>query len=152
MSSQMLKITLDNSVRNSIESQLDNLILSMPFLINLTPAEIQKSLKMGSDSFVYAQRILLLARTNPETIPSSIDLIQFEEDLALIKDLRAIQSKLVILQEGIKDTLTALGSQSLKTANVCYGMMKQANKATNALDTTLAPILASKKHKKRKVE
>jgi hypothetical protein len=122
----------------------------MPFLINLTPNEIKKCLKMGSNSFVYAQRILLLARTNPETIPASIDLIQFEEDLALIKDLKAIQSKLDILQEGLKDTLMVLGHQTLKTANVCYGMMKESNKATSALDTSLAPILASKKHKKRK--
>jgi hypothetical protein len=122
----------------------------MPFLINLTPKEIQKSLKMGSNGLVYAQRILLLAQVNPETIPSAIDLTQFEQDLVLIKQLRAIQSKLSILEEGVKDTLTALGNQTLKTANVCYGMMKQANKSTNALDESLAPILASKKYKKRK--
>ena len=106
---------------------------------------------MGSNSFVYAQKVLLLSRINPDTIAPSIDLIQFEQDLALIKDLKAIQSKLNVLQEGIKDTLMALGGQTLKTANVCYGMMKEANKATHALDETLGPILASKKHKNRKI-
>ena len=149
MSSQTLNIKLDNSVLSSIESSLKNLDSDMSFLINLTPAEIKKSLKMGSDNYVFARKILLLAQVNSETIPSSIDLIKFEEDLELIKNLRAIQNKLFSLQEGVKDTLTALGSQSLKTANVCYGMMKESNKATSALDQTLAPILASRKHKKK---
>jgi hypothetical protein len=150
MSSQSLKIKLEKSTKANIESYLNNLTLAMPFLVNLNPAEIRKSLKMGSLNFTYSQKVLLIAKANSQSIPSMVDLDQFETDLELIKDLRSIRDKLIVLQEGIEDTLTVIGNQSLKTANMCYGILKQANKTTGNLDESLAPILESKSRKRKK--
>ena len=115
----------------------------------MSPAKIRRSLKIGPESHTFAQKILSLAKTSPESIPATVDVEQFQGDLGLIKELRSMHTKIATLQDSLKDTILALGHQSLQTANACYRDLKIANQSTAAMDSNLASILASRKYKKQ---
>jgi hypothetical protein len=63
---QNSEIKLDDSTKKSIHTNLARLTLDLSFLVNLTAAEIRRSLKIGPESRTFALKILLLAKTNPE--------------------------------------------------------------------------------------
>ena len=150
MSYKTLKIKLDSSTKKSIDTSLNQLTLDLSFLVNLTATEIRRSLKIGPESRTFAQKILLLAKTSPESIPATVDIEQFETDLELIQELQSLHTKIATLQDSLKDTILALGHQSLQTANACYNFLKIANQTNPEMESNLAPILASRKYKKRK--
>ena len=118
-----------------IQLKVNDIKLILVFLINLTPAERKKLLKMGDKSVSFVQDTLAALKANPSVVPSGFDLIEFEKDLTLYNDLIEILSYLHPLFEGIEDTVLALSNELMRQGIAGYKLIVEAAKTNSALDT-----------------
>jgi hypothetical protein len=114
---------------------VNDIKLILTFLINLTPAERKKLLKMGDKSVSFVQNTLSALKVNPTVVPASFDLTEFEKDLTLYKDLVEILSFLRPLFEGIDDTVLALSNELMRQGIAGYKLIVESAKTNSALDS-----------------
>ncbi|MBK5285397.1 MAG: hypothetical protein JJE25_08325 [Bacteroidia bacterium] len=123
-----------------IQTKINDIKLVLVFLINLTPAERKKLLKMGDKSVAYVQEVLAALQANPTIVPASFDLAEFKKDMFLYNDLLEILNYLRPLFEGIDDTMLALSNELMRQANSGYGFVKEAAKTNSALESTASDL------------
>jgi len=122
--------------KTDVQTKINDIKLILVFLINLTPAERKKLLKMGDKSVAYVQEVVAALQANPAVVPASFDLSEFKKDLTLYSDLLEILNYLRPLFEGIDDTMLALSNELMRQANSGYGFVKEAAKTNSALEST----------------
>ena len=118
-----------------IQLKTNDIKLILFFLINLTPAERKKLLKMGDKSVSFVRETLIALQNNPTVVPPGFDLTEFQKDLTLYDDLLEILSYLRPLFEGIGDTHLALSNELMRQGITGYNLIKEAAKTNAALDT-----------------
>lgn len=126
--------------KSDIQAKVNDIKLILTFLINLTPAERKKLLKMGDKSVSFVQETLAALKANPTVVPASFDVTEFEKDLTLYKDLIDILGFLRPLFEGIDDTVLALSNELMRQGVAGYKLIVEAAKTNSALDGIAASL------------
>ncbi|MCU7916447.1 MAG: hypothetical protein KZQ65_11290 [Candidatus Thiodiazotropha sp. (ex Gloverina cf. vestifex)] len=109
-------------------------IQSLPFLIGLSNTDKRKLNKMGAKSRAFVDHALDIARQNPNMMPGSFELDEFERDANLFNGLTPINiapSQLIELVEG---TLMAVGSDAYNSALEVYAFAKMTEDVTGLED------------------
>lgn len=112
--------TLTPAQRTNIATAVGAIRTNLPFLFGLTPEERRRLSKMGPESQAFAETTLDLARQNPDILPASFPLTDFEEDLALYDAMEEVFLAIQSLYEEIRDTRTQAGSEAWAAARAIY--------------------------------
>lgn len=129
-----ISFALSAAQKADLQLKINDMLLILTFLINLTPTERKKLLKMGDKSVSFVREVLIALKANPSVVPGSFDVTEFEKDLTLYDDLIAILALLHPLFEGIEDTVLALGNELMRQGIAGYNLVKEAAKTNSALD------------------
>jgi hypothetical protein len=121
-----ISVTLDQTQLSQILTQVKALKTSLSFLIGLTDLEKKRMRKMGDKLTSYVLDIRTLANTYPGSLPSDVNIAEFNKDVDLIVKLDAIMAELRPLYHKLEDTNIAVGNESIRVADVCYGFLKYA--------------------------
>lgn len=128
MSYQNISAVLSKEDMDYILTRIKEIEAKLSFAVNLTPKEILSLMKMGDLSEPFVEKSLEYAQRNPQLVPGFLDLEEFANDLELAKKLKKISRRLAQLEERVKDTGTAVGSEAFKAALVFLQSIKAAVK------------------------
>ena len=141
-----ISASLTEAQLTQIEASIKQIRSTLGFLVNLSPEEKQGLRKMGDKLTSYVQDVLVESKTNSAFIPAGVNLVEFEKDLNLVKNLDRVLSNLRPLMDAIEDTSTAAGNEAIKCADMAYGYLKQAAKNNSNLDMTIKVLGARFKY------
>ncbi len=97
-----------------------------PYLLALTPEERQEILKMGPKTLNFVEKSYEYAKENKNLVPPYLDMESFDIDFADAQGLWSLYNRVSQLKEGIADTQTVAGSESLQASLVFYNSVKTA--------------------------
>ena len=132
-----ISVSLDQTQLNTILTQVKALKSSLAFLVALSSEEKQKMRKMGDKLTSYVLDVRTLANTYPGSIPSDVNVVEFNKDVDLIVKLDAIMAELRPLYNKLEDTNIAVGNESIRVADVCYGFLKYAARNNPSLSESV---------------
>ncbi len=105
---------------------IDTIKENLPFLINLKPEDRAGLPKMEDNRRPFVEKALDYAKKDKDMLPRYIDIEELEKDLTLFRNLASIDRELGRMDEMVKDTLAAVGSESYVAALSVYNASKLA--------------------------
>ena len=114
--------------RTTILQSLGLISSTLPFLVNLTPAERQALPKMGNLTQSFVSKALEIAANNSQFVPPYVDVDAMRKDYELAVAMQAIEMQTASLLEKLYDTRLAAGSEAYVTALTIYNSLKAASK------------------------
>jgi hypothetical protein len=126
---------MDNKHFQSIPQEvLDQAIAKMneanailkPYILSLTPDERKNILKLGDKSVPFVEKAFGYTQTDPEFIPSFLNVKDFEIDLTDFKKLVGPVSLARQLLYALDDTMMIAGSESYYAGLYYYKNVQQA--------------------------
>jgi hypothetical protein len=130
---QNIDVTVSPADLQAVRDAFAVVLNKLPFLVNLTSAERQSTVKTGPDSLSFVQNALTSALANGDIFPLSFDREGFKRDVELF----TIMTELVVLAESVRsqldDTRLAVGGEAMRGAMQTYNYAKEAAKHTPGL-------------------
>ena len=111
----------------------------MPFLIDLSVAEIAALSKMGDRGKPFVQDALTLAEQDDSFLPRSFDVAAMRRDVDLLEMLPSIITSVSRLKELLDDTYILAGSDAFTAALTVYGSAQKNGKGS-ALNQSLTNL------------
>jgi hypothetical protein len=124
----LVSVKLSVEDKAAIKAAFQTVNDKMPFLINLTDTQRKDGLKLGDKTVSFLDKFSSYSQTNPEFIPTYLDLSEFSKDYALIDDLNELLKIASPLVQKIQDTLSEAGMEALAAALIYYNLVKAAAK------------------------
>lgn len=150
-----LSIGLTEAQRQAWLTLLADMETSMSFLVQLTPSEKRKHLRLGARTHAFITTSLELARQNPDILPPYFNQAEFEKDVQDFQFLGDILIQIKKLQQAIHDTVTALENESVNTAldfyKHCQTAANQNVLGAQEAARLLSPMMPKKGKGKRKL-
>ncbi len=140
MANPNISATLTPANQTTIQTGIAAILVLLPFLVNLTPAERKKLRKMATKRTGYVSAVYNASLNNPNAIPTTFSMPEFTKDFNLDIALKAIRAMLLPLTEGIDDTLLAIGHEQMQESDMCYGFLQQGAKGDAALTAIVQNI------------
>jgi len=134
--------TLADADKTSVISKLDEILALLPFLITLSKQERHDAHKMGPKSVEYANLGYTGAATFPTEMRAGFDVAGFKKDVVLSSSLLDIQVKINMVNEMVNDTLMAVGSDAMASADEVYGQLKKSARKGDAAAKSLVDKMA----------
>ncbi|MBD2101929.1 hypothetical protein [Leptolyngbya sp. FACHB-261] len=133
MGYQNISASVSDTDRQEMKAALRVIEKKLAFLITLSPAERRALLKMGDKSLAFVNNSLAAGQDNPDILPASFDLEEFERDYQLIIALSEVLRGLRQLTEQVDDTLMAVSSEAMRSSLTVYDYVKTAAKTRPGL-------------------
>lgn len=130
---QNISAKLTETELQDIKTALATIEAKLPFLIHLTVEERRKLFKMGNKSLAFVSNSLTAAQSNPDILPASFSLDEFNSDYQLATALTEVHFRLQQLTEKVDDTLMAVSSEAMTSSLTVYDYVKTAAKKTPGL-------------------
>ena len=108
-----LTINLSDADRQDIIDKIANIETSMPYLVQLTPAEKTIHLRLGKKTPAFFSTVLELAAQNAAILPGYFDLNALKGDVKDYQYLSDVLVQLTKLQTAVKHTMTALEQEGM---------------------------------------
>jgi hypothetical protein len=124
---------LDDAQLIAITNQLHAIEAQMPFLITLDKKEIQGLFKLGKKSAGFVQDALNCSINFPDILPAKFNTVEFKKDANLFLQLSQLAQVVGSLNEKIKDTLLAVGSEAMGESVDVYSYAKTGQSSTAGL-------------------
>lgn len=99
-----------------------------PYLIALTPNERKNKLKMGDKSFPFVEKVTEYVVSNPEFVPSYMNVNNLQVDFSAVNELTQIIRQTDQLSSTLNDTILLSGSEAYTNSLIYYNSVKQAAK------------------------
>lgn len=128
MPQSKISAALTATDKQAIITAIQTIKTKLPFLVNLNDVERKKLRKMGAVRTGYVQEVFYASSANTTSLPSGFDMVEYNKDFNIHKELREIHSLLGPVAEGIGNTLMAAGSDLMLQSDECYGHLKVAAK------------------------
>src|SRR5262249_24542893 len=100
----------------------------LPFLISLTPDEIQSIPKMGTSNQTFVDKAVEVAAQNPDIMPKGFDLEEMRKDADAFRALTGIRLAVAQLLEQLDNTQLLVGSEAYSAALAVYLQTKTTGK------------------------
>ncbi len=108
------------------KNDFEHLKSRLPFVINLTPAEKQKYLRLGGKSMMFVRKSLHFYADNPALHTGYVSLPEWQNDWETMQRLEQLLLQINVLQEALQDTVTALKMENMSSALSFYNILKNA--------------------------
>jgi hypothetical protein len=128
MSQNLIDLTIPTESLTAIDEALNTLETYLSGLIALTPDRRRQLTKMGDKSEAFCRQAVHVMNDNPGIMPRNFDLDGLRRDLTALDALRPRGLRLTRLQERLRDTETALGSDLMTNALEGYAFLKISGK------------------------
>jgi hypothetical protein len=135
-----ISVVLSNADVTAINEAIDQLIVLLPFLQNLSAKDRRTIRKMGIKLEGYVKEVSQAAVTFPTAIPGAYPFAEFEKDGVLFDVLTLIASRLHSFVEALDDTLLLIGNERITVADIYYSSLKNAAKKDISMTESLAKI------------
>lgn len=113
---------------NSVNNRLDVVKQTIePQAINLTPKERQRYAKINYEMNVFVDKVRAYMVSNPNLVPSWLDVAEMDKDIAAREVLTEWHNKLTELLEMVDDTNMLLSTDVYHSALAFYNNVKQAS-------------------------
>lgn len=125
-----INATLTIATKTLINSQIENIKTSMPFLVNLSKEEIIKLGSLKKDKLMFMKKALETAENNPGIIPNNFSVANFKTDMELLESLESIKRQVAGLMEALNDTTLAVRAEAMKSSLFVFSiarMMQHSN-------------------------
>ena len=120
--------TLTDSQREEAIQGIEQLELSLPFSkVTLSPQQIARLTKAGPKSATFVIDGLELAIRNTDLMPASVNAIQLQEKLTLIRNLDVVTAVVAQFQQKLVNTATVAKSDAYEHARNAYFLLKRKN-------------------------
>lgn len=137
-----LNLLLNDDELAKIQTTLNELKETLPFLINLTTEERRRKGSLLRKSDYFRQVAFELGKQEPQLLPSAISLSQWENDMRLLQQLKPILNQVSQLQEGLQDTCMALQGELTQHALLFRNLLIEMSKQNiPGIDTMLQTLL-----------
>ena len=97
-----------------------------PYLLGLSEKERKDLFKMGDKTVATVQKVKSYVDTNPEFVPSYMQVTEFTKDETITTILTPLQNVAFQLASDIDDTRLLAGSEALSEAMFYYGSVREA--------------------------
>jgi hypothetical protein len=124
----LVSAALSAEDKTAIKTALQTINDKMPFLINLTEDQRRDGLKLGDKTVGFLDKFNTYSQSNPEFIPSFLNMLEFAKDFALIDGLNELTRMANTLNQKMQDTLSEVGMEALAAALIYYGSVRDAAK------------------------
>ena len=121
-----LKIGMTEVQKQAIINEINTIYNNMPYLILLTTKEKKQGMQLGNLAPTFLQRSLLLAKNNPNVVPSFIDMSDWGLDVQDHRSLCEIRTQLNKLQDAVNCTIIALEQEAMRVSLSFYKVAKSA--------------------------
>jgi hypothetical protein len=118
---------LSPEAQAQIVSTFESIREQMPFLVELTPTEIKRIVRMEAGRIDFVRRSLLLALSNDKLAPQFFEIGEMEKDLNLCQSLDTILAIVDKLRKQISDTRDQAGHEAYLAALEVYNTTKRAS-------------------------
>lgn len=120
--------TLTDSQREEAIQGIEQLELSLPFSkVTLSPQQIARLTKAGPKSATFVVDGLELAIRNPDLMPASVNAVQLQEKLTLLRNLDVLTAVVAQFQQKLANTSTVAKSEAYDHARTAYFLLKRKN-------------------------
>jgi len=124
-----VSIVIPAEVKQSVLQKLTEVDgLLKPFLVALSPEERKVLPKMGDGSSPFVGKALGYCKTDPQFMPSYVNIPEMEIDYNAVVDLTDFAHISLKLSSGLNDTITLSGSEAYVAALSYYNSVKNAAK------------------------
>jgi hypothetical protein len=107
-------------------------------LVSLGTTDRRSLPHLSDTNEAFLLKALAYARSNPEFLPSYIDVDEFQKDVDVVMNLRPLRRSLRQFLQMMDDTSDLAGSEALMVALLFYAAVKAAAKAGVANAVTIA--------------
>ena len=121
-----LKIGMTEVQKQAIINDINTIYNNMPYLILLTTKEKKQGMQLVNLAPTFLQRSLLLAKNNPNVVPSFIDVSDWGLDVQDHRSLCEIRTQLNKLQDAVNCTIIALEQEAMRVSLSFYKVAKSA--------------------------
>ena len=125
----LMKYIISDSISPQVKQQtllqVQKLISTFPFLVQLTPKERKSLLKMNDKRYTFVKKAITYGRQYPKVVPSYLDFNELEKDVALYDDLTDVVRALKPFLEMLEDTGIAVSGESYRGALAIYHNAEQ---------------------------
>lgn len=128
MSQNLVSLRFQAEQLSAVDAALSSLEQQLANLVAIPADERRKLTKMGDKSEAFCRQAIEVLGANPNVLPRNFDLVELQQDLAALDQLRPRLIRLAQLLERATDTETALGSDIMSSALEGYAMLKVAGK------------------------
>jgi hypothetical protein len=125
--------------QNQILKLIQDIKAKMPFLVDLSAAEIASLSKMGDRGQPFVQDAIMLAERDDSFLPRSFDVPTMRRDVDLLEMLPPIIDAVANLKELLDDTLILAGSDAFAAALEVYNAAQRNGKG-EALSESLSNL------------
>lgn len=98
-----------------------------PYLQGLTAEERQSLFKMGNKTVATVEKTKEYVITNPQFVPAYMNQAEFQKDVTVVSQLKAVVNLATQLATDADDTMMLSGSEALQGALLYYGQVKEAH-------------------------
>ncbi|MEQ1745722.1 MAG: hypothetical protein ABMA02_09870 [Saprospiraceae bacterium] len=123
----LISASLSPEKKTEILQCLSEVQSSLGFLVNLSTADKKRLTKMGFRSIGYVDNCITAFDSNKQLLPGSIDQDELKRDRALYDSLSTIAMIIENLDEGLQDTIAALGHDLMVNCNDGYAFLKRSS-------------------------
>lgn len=124
----LVSATLTDEQKTAVKASLQSINDTLTFLISLTDDQRKDGLKLGDKTVSFLEKFRTYVGTDPQFLPSYLDLTEFNKDYSLLKDLSELVKITTQLLQKLEDTYTEAGIEALTVALVYYNSVKAAAK------------------------
>lgn len=120
-----------------------------PYLVALKATERQRMMKMSDKTLPFVEKVMEYSKSQPEFIPSYMQVEEMEIDFKALEDLRHIYREVEQLCQNLDDTMMLCGSEAYAAALTYYNSVKQASKMNVPGSKSIYEDLSIRFQKKR---
>jgi len=124
----LISLQLAAADLTAIDGALKTLEDRLTGLIDLSPEQRRKAVKMGGKSEAFARTAVEVLSNNPNVLPVNFSLPEVRRDLVAFDALRPRLARLEKLYERMSDSQLALGSDLMSAALDGYAFLKRAGR------------------------
>lgn len=147
-----INVEIPNAVITSVLQKLKACKSELaPYLQGLTAEERRDLFKMGDKTVATVQKTKSYTETNPEFIPTYMNVAEFNNDVNVVNQLKPLEDFAKQLVVDISDTSMLAGSEALQQALFYYGQVREADSkgvpTSRAIYEDLQPRFSRRKSK-----
>ncbi len=150
MAENKISAVVTNEDHQLIMTSIQAVREKLPFLVDLSPEDRQKVLKLSDKSVGFVNQAAELATQNPDFLPRSFDIDEMKKDVDVYHQLQAYHQALTQVLELVDDTLMQVGSEAYSSALAVYHYAKTSRVPVEGLDNAVDELgkLFARKTKK----
>jgi hypothetical protein len=122
------KVTASLSAESTLKitEAMNTIFNELPFLIQLTPTESRRIIRMEAGRIDFVRKALLLATTNEKLCPQFFEIGELDKDVSLCQSFDSIIATLEKLLKQLNDTRNQAGHEAYTAALEVYNTAKRA--------------------------